>query len=303
MLRKSSKCKNGKRNYNSEFVVEKCYTAFIKSSSIYFVSNFKANTFKNVLKTSFNFSSTHRDMVNQRSACLYEVKKPVFCCIRLASVVLSDTSSENAIIKTSRTFLLRFSILKLVFYSVTLLNSSHIKVSLCNVHNSRSLTSFYPSQIRTKNNYPPLEVEAARAIRKQSVTVLRGRLPSVKNLSNSYSHSLYNNIFNNTFLNPLLHDRSIPLLLVIAVRPNPFVTSESLIVRPSEETCKRLKPTSMTFKSQCTPTTVTFEPQSTPKPSNHREYLHKDALILTRIIFTLCIYICLLYLLRKHLQV
>ena len=68
-------------------------------------------------------------------------------------------------------------------------------------------------------------------------------------------------------------------------------------------TCKRLKPTSMTFKSQCTPTTVTFEPQSTPKPSNHREYLHKDALILTRIIFTLCIYICLLYLLRKHLQV
>ena len=67
-----------------------------------------------------------------------------------------------------------------------------------------------------------------------------------------------------------------PLLLVIAVRPNPFVTSESLIVRSSEETCKRLKPTSMTFKSQCTPTTVTFEPQSTPKPSNHREYLHKD---------------------------
>ena len=98
MLGKSSKCEKGKRFCNGEFAIENDSASDIRVLSTCFVSKFNIISFKNEIKVVFNIRNSHRDVILQRLDCLYGDKKPVFCCIRLASAVSLETSSVNSII-------------------------------------------------------------------------------------------------------------------------------------------------------------------------------------------------------------
>ena len=99
MLRKSSKCENGKSVYNSEFACENVCVSDIRSSSTNNVSHFNTILPKNVLKFDFKELKFHRDVAIRKLAYLYDRKKPVFQYIRLASIGLRVVTSEVRITK------------------------------------------------------------------------------------------------------------------------------------------------------------------------------------------------------------
>ena len=97
MFERSSKCEKRNRFYNSEFAIENVSASIKRLSSTCFVSNLNVKQPKNDLKMHFYIFEVHRDIVFQRFTCLYVDQKPVFCCIRLASIDSFEKPSVIAI--------------------------------------------------------------------------------------------------------------------------------------------------------------------------------------------------------------